>query len=502
MAYPPIAEPQTAPLPVPRSKTIDPADPDFSGWFLPQRQLHDKSKKPTVNQIAWASNQVDTFLSGLEYFKALGDEIKKCNKASHFIYMVGLALDLSADTSGGTATPVTFETVLREVSANGVQIRALYQNFDTNKSNLDIINSFAGSVGAVTQPPVPMAHHQKVVVISGQDGMVGFCGGMDVHPHRNHWHDVQCRVRGGATQDLHRNFFERWTNDPGVLALSKEKQSVVTPTKKDGGPGELTVQMVRTFPRSYDFVPSGEHTIYELLQKAILRSQKFIYMEDQYLVNASSMRFGPAISTLLAKKLAEKSFQKLVILISPTQTINDELANIGWWRREKFITEFLNAAEDKVIVCQYKRINPNAPFSFANPNLVHSKTWIFDDRFAVIGSANCDRVGYSRNSEIGVGIADKNPRGNRASFAHMLRIKLWRKHLNPAGADRPFQEEHLADPFKGIPYWISPLPESPIEVYDPKAYLRLPPTHPPQDDPNVKPANRDRVWDAYDPDGS
>jgi len=38
---------------------------------------------------------------------------------------------------------------------------------------------------------------------------------------------------------------------------------------------------------------------------------------------------------------------------------------------------------------------------------IHAKTWIFDDQFAVIGSANTNRRSWTHDSEVAVGICDK-----------------------------------------------------------------------------------------------
>ena len=65
-----------------------------------------------------------------------------------------------------------------------------------------------------------------------------------------------------------------------------------------------------------------------------------------------------------------------------------------------------------------------------SPYWLHAKCWIFDDEFAVVGSANCNRRGYSYDSELCVGIADPDRRTRGTYFAHRLRMDLWLKHLN------------------------------------------------------------------------
>jgi len=64
---------------------------------------------------------------------------------------------------------------------------------------------------------------------------------------------------------------------------------------------------------------------------------------------------------------------------------------------------------------------PAIPHSY-----VHAKTWIFDDRFAIIGSANCNQRGWTHDSESCVGTFDESKdTPGTYTFAHRLRIRLW-----------------------------------------------------------------------------
>ena len=120
---------------------------------------------------------------------------------------------------------------------------------------------------------------------------------------------------------------------------------------------------MRTYPAAYrdrfPGLPAAEHTVYDLIGNAISASKRFIYLEDQYLIANSSMRFGgEPISSLLANKLKDPSFEALVILIARTEWIDflGELGNPhqGWSRRKDFIDALRNAAPSKVVVCTYK----------------------------------------------------------------------------------------------------------------------------------------------------
>jgi phosphatidylserine/phosphatidylglycerophosphate/cardiolipin synthase-like enzyme len=78
---------------------------------------------------------------------------------------------------------------------------------------------------------------------------------------------------------------------------------------------------------------------------------------------------------------------------------------------------------------------------------VHSKTHVYDDECAIIGSANADDRGYTFDSEI-VACITEDPSGRMARTSHFardLRIALWHKHLGVSHAK-------LADWAKGLQF--------------------------------------------------
>ena len=83
--------------------------------------------------------------------------------------------------------------------------------------------------------------------------------------------------------------------------------------------------------------------------------------------------------------------------------------------------------------------------------------FIFDDQFAIIGSANCNNRGYNHYSEVVAGIL-----GNVESdmnFAKELRIRLWQEHLNRSRSD-------VTDPLTSARHWFSPAESSSVGVYE------------------------------------
>lgn len=205
----------------------------------------------------------------------------------------------------------------------------------------------------------------------------------------------------------------------------------------------------------YNFGAKGHTGIYELIKSAIKNTKKSIYLEDQYLVCDEKMGVLDSMLDLLINKVKQETFEKLVIFCTRIDDINDEFLGTGWAHRNRFISALIAAGKEKVIVCQYKnKRDANAPGDwFRGLFYIHSKTWIFDDVYLITGSANCNRRGYSHDSELCIGIYDQNKR-----FVKDLRVKIWLHRLNVEGIkENPLQESDLLDFVSAAnKYWAMP----------------------------------------------
>jgi len=455
-----------------------PPDQNFRNWFftvMPQSPLRD-------------GNEVTAFIQGADTFKAMVDAIRTTKNAAHFIYLLGWDLQTDFELIPGD-TSSTIKELLTKASNDGVQVRAMLNSHQinplggtftgfNNRPPVDFIDKLPN--GAAIQDGKYLnvgSHHQKVIVVYGEQGMIAFSGGIDINPNRFDLHDVHCRIRGPAAWDHYQIFVKRWTDNIYSNRMPINA-SIPIPRKC----GDKHVQVALTYgngtkhagidivpnvipptPRGYTFAPHGDRSAKALIRQAISNTQRFIYLEDQYLVDMS-------MSRALARKLPAIEF--LIILIAPTNLVNGELFQ-GWRRRKDFIDNLVKVDPAKVIVCYHTK------------TLVHSKTWIFDDKFAIIGSANCNRRGYTHDSEQIVGIFHVNEAGT-LSFAHELRRNLWRKHLNLPLAD-------VHDPIASAANWRTPPAGATIANYNPNSG---------QDNPPF-PMGTDLAWNTIiDPDGS
>lgn len=315
-------------------------------------------------------------------------------------------------------------------------MRNYYMKYYEQRRKLNDHADTAGVVDAIF--PRVGSHHQKILIVKHGNQLTSFCGGLDINADRipqpkneggNPQHDVHCRIRGPAAWDVLQIFLDRWADYVSRLPVGPHKyeddpldflladkaalrgqQEKLPPTC-----GKFSVQIARTTgPFPYKFAPHGERSIRMLIKNAISKSQRFIYLEDQYLV---SMEIATALSAQLPK------LKHITILVPPSH-MEDWASHIK--RRTAFINNVRAGGTEKVrVFCLNRGSSP-----FGCNTYVHSKTWIFDDKFAVIGSANCDNRGMAFDSESDAGIYDASDNQQLTyTLPHRLRMRLWAHHL-------------------------------------------------------------------------
>ena len=482
---PPV--PPTNPRP-PDLTPRDDRDANIDRWFL---QPGPRTRLTTANKVRY-------YVHALEYWRDLAADLDRLiDPLSDVLYTAGWEYGLNVSIKAKRGE--TLETVLRDIGDNHkIAVRVLVPRFrntddptkwtDQNLAIRDLVGGLANG-GAVFDPYryVVGTHHQKMVVLVAEGELVAYVGGIDLHPFRTNWTDSQCRITGPAAFDFYLSFFERWTavSNPGIrfgtnpndVKGRRDPGPVVHAPRPPSGPPDpsaVSVQAWRTYSKQsftnsgYPFAPEGERTTYQGLANAIQKARRFIYLEDQYLFAATPMREGPDIATLLANKLRDGEFAALVILIARTEALNAEMYQ-GWRRRADFIQRLQAMGQGKVIVCQY-RIALGTQVDYNLPSYVHAKTWVFDDRLALVGSANCNRRGYTYDGEIGAAVYDVVENGDRLSAPHELRIAQWLRALNEPspGIKRSTPAVKRADviDFLGaLDYWRNPASDAAIEPY-------------------------------------
>jgi hypothetical protein len=199
---------------------------------------------------------------------------------------------------------------------------------------------------------------------------------------------------------------------------------------------------------AYWFAPSGRTGVYHQIKAALDRCKQFIYLEDQYLVDDMAMGSLPSMLDLLEQKLkTDKDFKKLIVFCTRITEINDELLGLAAVHRKEFVQRLVAAGGDRVVFCQYKSNNTlgnGLPSPDGAPFYVHSKTWIFDDELLIVGSANCNRRGYSHDSELDLAVYDVEKNAVRE-----LRKRIWLRRLNTEGVAKAVTDGEVHDFMSG-----------------------------------------------------
>ena len=364
------------------------------------------------------------------------------------------------------------------------------------QASADHINALPGGAAIVDGETLSLgSHHQKLLVVGDGERLVGFCGGLDVNPDRilpstivcptprptrlaqraresfevnfdgrdnesdiesmsggggNPLHDVHCRVEGPASIDLLGTFITRWDHHPASRAIEARAplrgRGLTTPTalsaplppQRSSTGDTCSVAIGRTFnPRRGSGMPR-ERDIRAMLLAGIRNARRFIYMEEQYLLNLEAAR---------ALRAAMPNIQHLTIVIAATD-VNSDTPCI-WTLRREFVEALSRGLppDQAAKVRIFQLVTPPIPAvpppcrssssgrfmpTFGRHTYVHAKCWVFDDELAVIGSANCNRRGWEHDTEIDAFIFDDRvpATATTRTFAQQMRMDLWSEHLS------------------------------------------------------------------------
>lgn len=441
-------------------------------------------RPPTVTSDRWkpaiggakvrSGNQVEFLIDGRQTFEAMVRAIKTATGSQHYIYLLGWWLTSSFPLIPGDPNS-TISRLFAAATQRGVQIRVmLWDQFRTqNSPEVRQINALRKGGAILDNETLNFgSHHQKVLVVKGSQGLISFCGGVDINPDRifassgsksgssggqgTPLHDVHSQIRGPAAHDLLNVFVQRWFAHPEHTKIDATKGALLglrepIPTAI----GNHNVRIARTFNLITATKCQKARSVRNVMIGAIRAARKFIYIEDQYLVS---------IEAAAELKKALPNIQHLTVVI-PHSSISD-MPQV--WARRKAVIDLLKSGPHAHKVRVFYLVNPTTggfgPFTY-----IHAKMWVIDDELAVIGSANCNRRGWSHDSEVIAAIYDASSNEPpRSSLAQRLRMTLWARHLNvplsavrdgvasdslwlkpPAGAwVKPYNQNSGKDPVK------------------------------------------------------
>jgi phosphatidylserine/phosphatidylglycerophosphate/cardiolipin synthase-like enzyme len=468
------------------------------------------------NATLRTGNAVTYLIDGPATFKEMVRAIGTATSDQHYIYLLGWQLVDDFDMDPPAATQ--FKDLMTSAAASGVQIRVMLwkQYKGINQPQVDFINTLSTGAAILDNETTSQtfgAHHQKVLVVKGSEGLVGFCGGLDINSDRvaaapggsagssgtssglsgpssddssssssddgglgvaasgpsggqgsAPLHDTHCEITGPAAWDVLLTFIRRWDHHPDSPSIDAAKggllgrgepvpASASTPSSTGAS---CSVAIARTFtPVTPGSSVPKERDIRSLVLASIANAQRFIYMEDQYLISLDA-------AGALNARIPALSHVTIVIAGS-------EISDLPcrWTYRNDFINAVTSglSATDAAKLRVFRLVTPPAstPPVYGTHTYVHSKCWVFDDELAVIGSANCNRRGYESDSEANAFIFDDAaPSGGALTFAQQFRSDLWAEHLSVPSSS-------VTDGVASAGLWLSPPSGARILRYDPAA---------------------------------
>ena len=291
-------------------------------------------------------------------FEKLVEELKK---AKHFIFLEYFIIEEGIMWN-------TILEILKEKAKEGVDVRVIYDDvgcvMKLPYKYGDKLEKY-GIKCRVFNPFIPIftnrlnnRDHRKIAVI---DGYVGFMGGINLADEYinsfdkyGHWKDAAILLKGEAVFNLTVMFLTMWdfinNSDDDYLKYRPENFTNERYLSKG------YVQPFDDSPLVNE--PIGETVYLNLINKA----KKYIYINTPYLIIDNEMA--------TALKIAAKSGIDVRIV---TPHIPDK-----WFVHAVTRSYYHSFIKDNIKIYEY------------TPGFMHSKTFVVDDEYAVVGSINLD----------------------------------------------------------------------------------------------------------------
>jgi phosphatidylserine/phosphatidylglycerophosphate/cardiolipin synthase-like enzyme len=334
------------------------------------------------------------------------------------------------------------------------------------------------------------AHHDKVTVVKGKNGLVAFCGGIDYNANRVFvtfdkqrlrlpaYHDTACRLEGPAAFEVLQKFKMRWRNHPGGRSVPLHGENEAPPPAKPSFLNYPYAKVVGTYNHPDGSAKDKDRSARDAYYAIIDNAKDYIYIEDQYLVNKD-------IAARLNAKIRQPSFRKLILLIQNASETTDIM--IPSRKRGEFLDAVMDGTsereQEKVLLAVVD--SARAKTDLFHPGL-HAKTLIADDEIAVIGSPNFNQRSLTCDSETAV-VVFEDEGYSETNFAYRFRVatfadfrrrgahvypidyKSWWNFASVVGSGSKnfivtkYERDDVADLDVRIADWIKKVAPSPIE---------------------------------------
>lgn len=305
------------------------------------------------------------------------------------------------------------------------------------------------------------AHHEKNMFVLGQEGLIGFCGGIDFNVNRmkppkspgHYYHDVAVEIKGRASVGIFDKCMTRVEDTIWAASHYKELEDLKSKVAKAASSASSTtrtkVQIVGTFNSQSRGIKvrSCRDAFLAIVQGA----KKYIYIEDQYLVNLD-------VAAAINKKVDDEEFDLAMFVVQDSDETGEIL--VPNRKRVDFLRAVKGNIRDQRKLDKIRLVVISKEKSFLDKygyhSGLHSKLLIVDDEIAVIGSTNVNQRSFTLDSETSAVVYG-------GDFARLLRQTLWCHMVQP-------ETTIVADNHAAFTDW-NIFPEV---VRDPRGKLRYP----------------------------
>jgi phosphatidylserine/phosphatidylglycerophosphate/cardiolipin synthase-like enzyme len=399
----------------------------FKDWLLPR-------PKPGTAE-AWRLERSDAtiaavYLDAPAYFSRIARLISQTTAGDEII-LVGWTLELGVDL-GAKKKLLAY---LTEAVGRKVSVRMLITGNNRNEGSVKTAASSKIDAIVDTQLSEGTTHHQKAAYISlvgkGQKQKTEhlFVGGMDLADggRLREWFDAQTEITGKGAELGRLSLEERWKS-------AKENKSY---SASFGGSDKsnTVIQLLRTYGSgvaSRQYAKAGDFSYAKVLTHAINKTQRFIYLEDQWFETTDKP--NPSLQKCLLDAV-DRGVHLVVVA-----TRYNEIAQYGQGPPRNALVKYLrdNVKNKNRLHLLQMKLQPSLKSPWRH--YVHTKAWIFDDQLAVIGSANFWSASMTTESELGVAIASTAQLSpyKAGPFAFSLRLQMWDRLFSATGQKAGF----------------------------------------------------------------
>ena len=341
---------------------------------------------PGMDLLAWEQDldrmvstpafpgQVEFLIDGEAFFQALIDDVLGANTSVDFRiyifdrddYAVEIA-DLLKERSFAVKIRVLIDDMGSLFAGNLPPGTPLPPDFVAPMSIVSyLVNDSKVTVRRATNPWFT-ADHTKTLII---DDRIAYTGGMNIgREYRYEWHDMMMRIQGPVVAQISREFSRAWAHaGPGgdfayawTSAFLKRSKPVA---------GEAGMAMIRPL-----YTKTAKHELLAAQVAAIKKTRSYVYIQNAYLTD----------NRILGALVDARRRGVDVRVILPT--LND--------------SEFMagsNIITANTLIKHGVRV-------YAYPGMSHIKAAIYDG-WAVMGSANFDKLSFYINQEMSIATSD------------------------------------------------------------------------------------------------